>query len=228
MSLPPSGRAGLLFDLDGTLAQTEDLHHAAFNALLADDGRALDHAAFVRHVSGRSNEDITAYLFPGKDDAERERLAQRKEREFRALAADGVEATPGAHALLDWARARGIATGLVTNAPRENADLMLEVLRLNGAFDIVVSGAELAHSKPHPDPYLAALDALALDARRTVAVEDSRTGIAAARAAGLDVVAMAGAATLASVADSGAALTVEDMTDVRLYVFLADRLRVAL
>jgi HAD superfamily hydrolase (TIGR01509 family) len=217
----------LLFDLDGTLAQTEHLHHAAFNAVLADHGRSLDHAAFVRHVSGRSNEDITAYLFPAMDGAGRGRFAADKERAFRELAAAGVDATPGARALIDWARAQGFATGLVTNAPRENADLMVAVLGLADAFDVVIIGAELARSKPHPDPYLAAIDALALDAARTVAIEDSATGIAAARAARLDVVAMATPATAASIARSDVALSVTDMTDARLYEFLEARLRAA-
>lgn len=216
-------RAGLLFDLDGTLAQTEHLHHAAFNALLAAYGRSIDHPTFLRHVSGRSNEDITAYLFPDLDAGERERLADDKERWFRELAAAGVEATPGATSLIDWARARGIATGLVTNAPRENADLMIAVLGLGEAFDVVIAATELAHSKPHPEPYLTALAALQLDAANTLAVEDSATGIAAARAAGLDVVALATSRTAASIAQSGAALIVADMTDPRLYELFEER-----
>jgi beta-phosphoglucomutase len=216
-------RAGLLFDLDGTLAQTEHLHHAAFNALLAAYGRSLDHPTFLRHVSGRSNEDITSYLFPDLHADERRRLAEDKERWFRELARAGVEATPGAESLLAWARARNIATGLVTNAPRENADLMIATLGLAEAFDVVICGAELAHSKPHPEPYLAALAALRLDAPHTLAIEDSMTGIAAARAANLDVVALATASTAASVAQSGAALTVADMTDPRLYRLLEAR-----
>lgn len=217
-------RAGLLFDLDGTLAQTEHLHHAAFNALLGEYGRSLDHATFLRHVSGRSNADITAYLFPDKDGTERDRLAQDKERWFRELCTAGVEATPGAVALLEWARAQGIATGLVTNAPRENADLMVAVLGLDQAFDVVVVAPELSHSKPHPEPYLAAMRMLSLDAARTVAIEDSATGIAAARAAGLEVIAMATPGTAASIAQSGAALAVADMTDARLYRFVEERL----
>jgi beta-phosphoglucomutase len=216
-------RAGLLFDLDGTLAQTEHLHHAAFNALLAAYGRSLDHPTFLRHVSGRSNEDITSYLFPDLDAGERKRLAEDKERWFRELASAGVEATPGAESLLDWARARNLATGLVTNAPRENADLMIATLGLGEAFDVVVCGAELEHSKPHPAPYLAALATLGLDASHTLAIEDSTTGIAAARAANLDVVALATASTAASIAQSGAALTVADMTDPRLYALLEAR-----
>ncbi|MEO8849831.1 MAG: HAD-IA family hydrolase [Casimicrobiaceae bacterium] len=218
-------RAGLLFDLDGTLAQTEHLHHAAFNALLAECGRSLDHATFLRHVSGRSNADITAFLFPDKDGAERDRLAQDKERWFRELATAGVEATPGAVTLLDWARREGVATGLVTNAPRENADLLVAVLGLEDAFDVVISAAELAHSKPHPESYLAAIEALQLDTAHTLAIEDSPTGIAAARAAGLAVVAIASTATLSSLSGSGAALIVPDMTDAALYSFVAQRFR---
>lgn len=210
-------RGGLLFDLDGTLAQTEHLHHAAFNALLAAYGRSIDHPTFLKHVSGRSNEDITAYLFPDLDPQERERLANDKERWFRELAAAGVEATPGAMSLIDWARARGIATGLVTNAPRENADLMIAVLGLGEAFDVVIAATELAHSKPHPEPYLAALASLRLHARHTLAIEDSATGIAAARAAGLDVVALATPRTVVSIEQSGATLIIADMTDHRLY-----------
>jgi HAD superfamily hydrolase (TIGR01509 family) len=119
--------------------------------------------------------------------------------------------------LIDWARARGIATGLVTNAPRENADLMIAVLGMGEAFDVVIAATELAHSKPHPEPYLAALASLGLDARHTLAIEDSATGIAAARAAGLDVVALATPRTAASIERSGATLIVADMTDHRLY-----------
>lgn len=219
-------RAGLLFDLDGTLAQTEHLHHAAFNALLAAYGRSIDHPTFLRHVSGRSNADITAYLFPALDANERERLAQDKERWFRELAAAGVEATPGALSLIDWARRRGIATGLVTNAPRENADLMIAVLGLGAAFDVVITSAEPPRGKPYPDPYLAALAALGLDPSHTLAIEDSATGIAAARAAGLDVVALATPRTAASIAQSGAMLTVGDMTDRRLYELCEARLGV--
>ncbi|MCC6197107.1 MAG: HAD-IA family hydrolase [Burkholderiales bacterium] len=220
----PATRAGLLFDLDGTLAQTEHLHHAAFNALLAAYGRSLDHPTFLRHVSGRSNEDITAYLFPDLGSAERERLAQDKERWFRELAAAGVDATPGAVELLAWARGKGIATGLVTNAPRENAELMVAVMGFTRDFDVIVSAAELPRSKPFPDPYLAALRALSLDPARTLAVEDSAPGIAAARAASLDVIALATAATAASIAASGAALTVADMTDERVYALASARL----
>jgi beta-phosphoglucomutase-like phosphatase (HAD superfamily) len=97
------------------------------------------------------------------------------------------------------------------------------VLGLAEAFDVLVAASDFTHSKPHPEPYLAALAALGLDAAHTLAVEDSATGIAAARAAGLDVVALATPRTMASIADSGAMLTVADMTDSRLYELFRTR-----
>lgn len=227
MARQASSLAGLLFDLDGTLAQTEHLHLAAFNAILAPYERSLDEAAFVRHVSGRANEAITAFLFPDADAAERARLADEKEAAFRSLAAaGGVEPTPGADAMLAWARAKGVATGLVTNAPLANARMMLEVLALDHAFDLVVSADETERGKPHPDPYLAALDALRLSPRHTVAIEDSLTGIAAARAAGLGVIALATESTARGLAESGADLVCRDLGSPAVYAYLSQRLGV--
>jgi HAD superfamily hydrolase (TIGR01509 family) len=224
---PPPRRAGLLFDLDGTLAQTEHLHLAAFNVILAPSGRVLDEAAFVRHVSGQVNEAITAHFFPAASLAERQRLADDKEAAFRSLAASsGVAATPGAAEMLAWARAHHVATGLVTNAPIANAVLMVEVLGLADAFDLVLSADETPRGKPHPDPYLAAVDRLGLAPERTVVVEDSLTGVAAGRAAGLAVVALATDFTAARLHDSGADRVCTDLADPALYAWLAQRLGV--
>ena len=99
--------------------------------------------------------------------AERQRLAEQKEASFRSLAASGgVDVTPGAAAMLAWARRRHVATGLVTNAPRANAEMMIAVLGLAAAFDVVVSADDIARGKPHPDPYLAAMDTLGLPRSR--------------------------------------------------------------
>jgi beta-phosphoglucomutase len=222
---PPAGRspsAGLLFDLDGTLATTEHLHRAAFNTLLGD-AEALDPASFARRAKGRSSIEVIGVLFPGSHAEERERLIERKEQTFRTLAArHGLVPTPGLHTLLDWIRARDIGTALVTNAPLANAEVVLDILGIAGAFDVVVSAHDLARGKPHPDPYLAGLKALALDAKRALAVEDSLIGMASARAADLDVIAITGANTEAGMA-AGAAIAVSDMADPRLVDFLASR-----
>ena len=216
-------RAGLLFDLDGTLATTEHLHRAAYDALLERHGRVLDAETFATHVRGRAGRDVVRALFPESGDGERVHLAERKEEAFRELAAArGLVPTPGAHALIAWARARGVATALVTNAPRANAELVLEVLGLAGDFDVLISASEIARGKPHPDPYIAGLKALSLDAAHAIAVEDSPVGVASARAAHLDVIAIRSSTCDASVIRD-AAMTVTDMADPRLLAFLAAR-----
>ncbi|MEO6929376.1 MAG: HAD-IA family hydrolase [Casimicrobiaceae bacterium] len=222
-----SRRHALLFDLDGTLATTEHLHRAAYDKLLADQGRMLDPATFATHVRGRSGRDVTRFLFPDCDELECSRLMERKERTFRELAAtQGLLPTPGVHMLLEWARARGVATALVTNAPRANAEMVIKVIGMASAFDVVVSASELARGKPHPDPYVTALDALALDAASALAVEDSPVGIASARAANLDVIGIAGE-TWDATPIHGAAIVVSDMSDPRLIAFLAERFDLA-
>jgi beta-phosphoglucomutase len=224
MSAPSRPRAGLLFDLDGTLAQSEDLHLAAFNAILAPTGRSIDHEAFVQHVSGRSNAAIMAFLFPELGIEERVRLAEQKEASFRQLASSGaIDVTPGAEALIAWAHGKGCATGLVTNAPRANAEAMITAMGLDHAFDTVISADELARSKPHPDPYLAAIESLQLSARHTAAIEDSVTGIAAAHAAGVGVIALANARTAEGLRGSPAALVVRDLGDPAIFSYLEQR-----
>ncbi len=217
-------RAGLLFDLDGTLAQTEHLHFAAFNALLGEHGRSLDEATFLRHVSGRSNEEITAFLFPGMPEAQREEIAQDKERWFRTLAATGVVTTPGAAEFLAWVREQGIATAIVTNAPRENAELVIDTIGFAKDFDALIIAPELPRGKPHPDPYLAALRALSLEPVQALAFEDSIPGITAARAAAVDVIAVATSGSAALLAAIGPALTIADLTDERIYALTKARL----
>jgi HAD superfamily hydrolase (TIGR01509 family) len=193
--------------------------------ILAPSGRVLDEAAFVRHVSGQANAAITAHFFPDASIADRERLADEKEAAFRSLAASGgVDATPGAAAMLAWAREHGVVTGLVTNAPRVNAALMIEVLGLAHAFDAVVSADDTPRGKPHPDPYLAAVASLGLSAAATVAIEDSLTGVAAARAAGLGVIALATDLTAAGLRGSGADVVSSDLTDPAVYAYLQQRL----
>jgi beta-phosphoglucomutase len=220
---PRARRAALLFDLDGTLVQTEPLHFAAFNLLLKPFGRSIDEEIFTRHISGQANPAIMGFLFPelGLDD--HRRLADEKETAFRRLAKAGVPATRGAAELIAWAHAQGLSVGLVTNAPRTNAEMMIEVLGLADRLDIVVIGDELPRGKPYPDPYLAALKGLGIEAVDAIVIEDSLSGIAAAKAAGIEVIGLTTALTPDVLTANGAVLTAPDLADPQLFDFLARR-----
>ncbi len=176
----------LLFDMDGTLVDTEHLHFEAFRTVLAPHGVDLSWADYRRFIMGHPNHAIAAHFLPHVPQHRHAGLMDDKEARYRALVTD-VTPSAGLLDLLDWADAEAIPYAVVTNAPRANADLVLEALEHpRPRFKAVVAGDEVAHPKPHPMPYLTAAAAMVGgDPRRAVAFEDSGSGVASAVAAGL-------------------------------------------
>ncbi|MEM6824676.1 MAG: HAD family phosphatase [Pseudomonadota bacterium] len=205
--------AALLFDLDGTLIDSDPLHAQVFIDIFAARGRSIDLDYYVRHMHGCINTEIFAEHFPELD-AQEEHLA--KEAAFRDLLAKNVEPTPGARSLIDRAKVAGWGLAVVTNACRPNADAMLKALGLTALFDVVVVGDEETACKPAPDPYLSAMRTLGVDPTRAVAFEDSRTGLAAARASGAFTVGLRTSLNAAELQDAGAEITIADFTDPAL------------
>jgi HAD superfamily hydrolase (TIGR01509 family) len=91
---------------------------------------------------------------------------------------------PGAAALLSALRAAGVPLGMVSNSRRGFVELGLQKAGLDGAFDVIVTAEDVARPKPAPDAYLAAAEALGAEPAACVVLEDSPTGLTAARAAG--------------------------------------------
>ncbi len=212
---------GLLFDLDGTLVDTDRLHFLAFNQILGEAGRAITIETYKARIMGSSNDRIMAFLFPDRSAAEHVSLGERKEALFRA-SAEHMEPVPGLRALLAWARDAGCPVGVVTNAPRANAELMLRRLGLEHLIAGVVIGEELPRSKPDPLPYLTGLRRLGCEARRAIAFEDSVSGVTAASAAGLYTVGVATGLAPDLLRASGANRVVTDFHDPALLGFLRD------
>ena len=226
MTLATMTPATLLFDLDGTLVNTDHLHYRAFQDLLADFDRTMEWDAFEREVIGRANADIMANLFPELPLGEQEQLAARKEALFRSKVQE-LEPTRGLPDLLDFALARGIGCAVVTNAPRDNATLLLKGLRLGARFEAVVIADELPAQKPDPLPYLTGLRLLNGDAHRALAFEDSRSGIKAATAAGILTVGLTTSLSEAALTEAGASLAVADFMDPRLHALIRDHLGIS-
>lgn len=144
------------------------------------------------HVLGRLVEDAAGYLArraPATADVEG--IGARLTEAFAGHVSGGVTPLPGAIRLLDDLEAEGVPTALVSASPRLIVDM---VLRSVGAerFALVLAAEDTARGKPLPDPYLRAASGLGLDPADCVAVEDSPTGLAAARAAGCRVVSVSG------------------------------------
>ena len=176
---PPSA---VLMDMDGTLVDTEPLWMAAETELLARFGRPWTHEQALALV-GSGLEDAARILQDhGADLGVTEIVDTLTDRVVASLA-EVVPWRPGAVELLAAARAAGVPTALVTMSIRRMAEAVAASIPFP-AFDVIVSGSDVAHQKPHPDPYLRAAAALGVEIRTAVAIEDSAPGLASAVASG--------------------------------------------
>ena len=216
----PKPGAALLFDIDGTLADTDPLHLEAFNRTFEPYGHHFDKARFALELQGMANEAIARRFVPHLPPDEQMAVMLGKEAMFRELARTEIHAVPGLFELLDLADAAGLPMAAVTNAPRANASLILNGLGIADRFRALVIGEELAHGKPHPLPYLEGLRLLGADAAMSVAFEDSRTGIASTTGAGLVTIGMRTSLGPDDMIAAGASMSADRYDDPVLLTFI--------
>jgi beta-phosphoglucomutase len=176
----------VLWDLDGTLVDSEEYHWQSWQHAMSLEGRPLTFDQF-RATFGQRNETILRGWLGADADSERiERIADAKEVEYRRLAAEhGLEPLPGATAWLARLRQHGWKQAIASSAPRLNVDVMREALHLGQYFDAIVSSEDVTNGKPAPDVFLAAAGRLGVPPPRCIVVEDAAAGIEAARRAGM-------------------------------------------
>jgi HAD superfamily hydrolase (TIGR01509 family) len=175
----------LLFDIDGTLADTDALHLEAFNQVLGPRGHNFDHARFSEELQGFSNASISERFLADETPKRQVAIMAEKEEAFRRLVAGKIRPVPGLMALLALADRASIPMVAVTNAPRLNAEMLLIGLGIERRFRALIIGDELPRGKPHPMPYLEGLRAVNAAPDLSLAFEDSRSGIQSASAAGI-------------------------------------------
>ena len=210
----------ILFDLDGTLAHTDPIHFQVWQTLLAPHGMAVDQAFYDRFISGRLAPDIVRDLLPQLSVEEGAAFSDHKEAQFRRLAADQLQRMPGLSNFLDHLKQHHYATALVTNAPRLNAEFVLDTLDLSDAFQPVIIAADLPRGKPDPLPYQTALAKLSLRPDEALVFEDSPTGVQAGAGAGIATIGITSSHSDATLVGLGARFTVADFTDGRLLTYL--------
>jgi HAD superfamily hydrolase (TIGR01509 family) len=222
--MTPKPGAALLFDIDGTLADTDALHLQAFNTVFAPFGRLFSRDQYMLEIQGFSNAAISARFLPEETLERRVELINAKESTFRALAGRGLEPMPGLFDLLDFAERHGIRKAAVTNAPRANASLIINGLGIAHRFETIIIGEELAHGKPHPLPYLEGLRALGADASSSLAFEDSRSGVRSATAAGIATVGITSSLAAAELIEAGAVDAIAGFSDPAVMHWISARL----
>jgi HAD superfamily hydrolase (TIGR01509 family) len=219
--MPPRSGQALLFDIDGTLADTDALHLEAFNQVLGPRGHSFDHVRFARELQGFSNASIGERFLEHETPQRRATIMGEKEAAFRKLVSGQIQPVPGLMTLLALADDADIPMVAVTNAPRLNAEMLLSGLGIGHRFKALVIGDELAHGKPHPMPYLEGLRAVSAAPNLSLAFEDSRSGIQSASAAGIATIGIRTSLSHADMVAAGAVTTARSFDDPELVKLVA-------
>jgi HAD superfamily hydrolase (TIGR01509 family) len=188
-AMPPVRPDAVIFDNDGLLLDTESVWTRAEQDLFERRGLEFT-AAHKREMVGTSAAAAGELLERGlHEPGQAPALIDELNELVVAELEHGVEAMVGARDLLGRLQGQGTPIGLVSNSPIEFVLRSLEIVGFESIFDVVISAHEVAAPKPAPDPYLEACRRLGVEAGPGVIVlEDSPTGVAAARAAGLTVI----------------------------------------
>ena len=186
--MPNSLPAAVLWDMDGTLVDSESYWIEAEQRLVARDGGNWTHQDAMDVVG--SNLTRTAQVLRergGVQGTDEEIVAQLVEMVIEQARDKGLNWRPGARALLAQLVEVGVPCAMVTMSYSRFAEIVAAQAP-EGAFRALVTGDTVSRGKPHPEPYLRAAQLLGVDIRECIAIEDSNTGIQSAEAAGAKVI----------------------------------------
>jgi beta-phosphoglucomutase len=175
----------VLWDLDGTLVDSEQYHWLAWRDTMASEGVQLTHEQFLK-TFGLRNDAIVPQWIPNTPPERIDQITDAKEQLYRRLVREGgLEPLPGVRHWTEHLAQDGWCQAIASSAPRENVDVVLAVVGLAHCFQAVVSAEDVTLGKPDPQVFLTAAARLRSAPSRSVVVEDARAGIEAARRAGM-------------------------------------------
>jgi beta-phosphoglucomutase len=187
----------VLWDLDGTLVDSEAFHWQSWVHALSANGVSVTHDQFKATFGQRNDRILRGWLGPDSSAERIERIAEAKEAEYRRLAAEhGLTPLAGAADWLARLHARGWRQAIASSAPRQNVDVMLTALGLTSWFDAIVASEDVTKGKPDPQVFLTAASRLAVPPTHAIVVEDAAAGIEAARRAGMRSIGVSQTTTL--------------------------------
>src|SRR3989442_2389420 len=209
-------RTTAVFDMDGVLVDSGNLHRESWRRLCQEEGVPLEDPEFWRFTIGRRTEEaLPVILGRPLEPQERVRLTARRIALYHELLQKQTVPVPGVTTFLNDLRIRGVACGLATAALPISVNVTLDALGLADAFAARVTSADVACGKPDPEVYRVAARRLGVPPGDCVAFDDAPVGIKAARAAGMAVGCLATRPTPSRIIPSGGGKALPQLLDIR-------------
>ncbi|MCD6567145.1 MAG: HAD-IA family hydrolase [Dehalococcoidia bacterium] len=183
-------RKTVLWDLDGVIVDSASYHFDAWKETFAKRGKDFTREDFNEFFGTRNDFIIRNAMGDSVGEKDIELMTGEKETRFRERIKGNVKAFPGAIELLTAVKKGNFKLGLVSSAPRKNVDLVLDELGIRDYFNCITTGREARESKPSPEIFLLAAEKCGAEPRHCIVIEDSPSGIKAARGAGMKCLAV--------------------------------------
>ena len=176
----------VLWDMDGTLIDSEDLHWIAWRNTLAHEGVFITHSQFLSSFGQRNDSILPQWLGAAATPERMERIANAKEELYRRrVRRNGISPLPGVANWLHRLHQEGWRQAIASAAPRANIDAVLEALSATHFFQAIISAEDVHRGKPDPEVYLGAAARIGVPPERCIVVEDALAGVEGARRAGM-------------------------------------------
>ncbi|MBI4285630.1 MAG: HAD family phosphatase [Chloroflexi bacterium] len=180
----------VIWDMDGVIVDTARYHFQSWQFAFHKRGVSFTREDFRRNFGRRNDAIVRTIMGENVPPDEIRAIARDKEENFRQIVAPHVKALPGAVSLIKALREQGFKMAIASSAPPENIKLLTSGLGIIDYFQQVVSGREVAESKPSPQLFLLAAQKLEVPPARCVVIEDAVAGVAAAKRAGMQCIAV--------------------------------------
>jgi beta-phosphoglucomutase len=181
-----SASRAVLWDMDGTLIDSEELHWISWRDTMANEGITITHEEFLASFGQRNDSIIPRWLGAAATPERIERISEAKEELYRQMVRrDGVSPEPGVTTWLRRLHNEGWQQAIASAAPRANIDAILEALSATQVFQGIVSADDVHRGKPDPEVFLVAASRVGVPPDRCIVVEDAVAGVQGARSAGM-------------------------------------------